>query len=70
MARTEKDRCLWKRLCEDCKKKQGEEIERLRQEDKERSERLALATTERPLPAGNVPSGHLRMELLTPRELS
>ena len=30
MLSTEEDRDMWKRLFEDCKKKQGEEIERLR----------------------------------------
>ena len=37
---TEEDRDIWKRLFEDCNKKQGEEIERLRREYKERLERL------------------------------
>ena len=41
---TEKDREMWKRLFEDCNKKQDEEIERLRREYKERWERLALTT--------------------------
>ena len=35
---------MWKRLFEDCNKKQGQEIERLRQDYKERSERMALTT--------------------------
>ena len=43
-------RDMWKRLFEDCNKKQGEEIERLRREYKERSERLSQ-TTETRLPA-------------------
>ena len=30
MLTVEEDRDMWKRLCEDCNKKQGEEIERLR----------------------------------------
>ena len=37
----EEDRNIWKRLFEDCNKKQVEEIERLWREYKERSERLA-----------------------------
>ena len=32
MLSTEEDRYMWKRLFEDCNKKQGEEIERLRRE--------------------------------------
>ena len=43
----EDDRDMWKRLFEDCNKKQGEEIERLRQDYKERSERMALTTAVR-----------------------
>ena len=42
MLNTEEDRDMWKQLFEDCNKKQGEEIERLRREYKQRSERLAL----------------------------
>ena len=50
---------------------QGEEIERLRQEHKERLERLALTTAvEKTIPARDVPRGQSLMELLTPRELS
>ena len=41
---TQEDRDMWKRLFEDCNKKQGEEIECLRRDYKERSERLALTT--------------------------
>ena len=41
---TEDDRDMWKNLFEDCNKKQGEEIERLRRDYRERSERLPLAT--------------------------
>ena len=41
MLSTEKDRDMWKSLFEDCNKKQGEEIERLRWDYKER---LALTT--------------------------
>ena len=44
MLSTEEDRGMWKRLFKDCNKKQCEEIERLRREYKERSERLALTT--------------------------
>ena len=46
LLKTEEDRNMWRRLFEDCNKKQGEGIERLRQEDKERSERLGLATAQ------------------------
>ena len=61
---------MW-RSFKDCKKKQDEEIERLRQEYKERSERLALSTAvERTTPARDAPRGQYPMELLTPRELS
>ena len=58
------------RLFEDCNKKQREEIERLKQEYKEQSERLGLTTMERSLRAGKVPRGQSPMELLTPCELS
>ena len=44
MLSTEEDRDKWKRLFEDCNKKQSEELERLRREYKEQSERLALTT--------------------------
>ena len=44
MLSIEEDRDMWKKLFEDCNKKQGEEIERLRREYKQRSERLALTT--------------------------
>ena len=44
LLRTEEDRDMWERLFKDCNQKQREEIERLRQEYKERSERLGLAT--------------------------
>ena len=60
---------MWKRLIEDCNKKQGEEIERLRRDYKERSERVALTTAvEKVLPARSIPRGQSPMELLTPRE--
>ena len=71
MLSTEEDRDTWKKLFEDCNKKQGEEIERLGREYKERSERLALTTAvEKVIPARNIPRGQSPIELLTPRELS
>ena len=58
MLSTEEYRYMWKRLFEDCTKKLGEEIERLRREYKERSERLALTTAvERAIPARSIPRG-------------
>ena len=69
MLSAEEDRDMWKRLFEDCNKKQSEQIERLSY--KEQSERLALTTAvEKAIPARNVPHGQSPMELLTPRELS
>ena len=44
MLSVEEYRVIWKKLFEDCTKKQGQEIERLRQEYKERSEWLTLTT--------------------------
>ena len=71
MLSTEEDRDMWKSQFEDCNKKQGEEIERLRQEYKERIARLALTTAvEKTIPTRNIPRGQSPMELLTPRELS
>ena len=71
MLSTEEDRDMWKKLFEDCNKKQGEEIEHLRREYKERSERLELTkAVERVIPTRNIPRGQSPMELLTPRELS
>ena len=71
MLSKEKDRDMWKKLFEDCNKKQGEEIKRLRREYKERSERLALTTAvEKSMPTRITPSGQSPMELLTPREMS
>ena len=71
MLTTEEDRDMWKRLFEDCNKKQGEEIERLRWDYKERSERVALTTAvEKVIPARSIPRGQSPMELLTPREMS
>ena len=67
----EDDRDMWKRLLEDCNKKQGQEIERLRQDYKERSERVALTTAvEKAIPARSIPREQSPMELLTPREMS
>ena len=71
MLLTEDDRDMRKKLFEDCKKKQGEEIERLRRDYKERSERAALTTAvEKAIPARSIPRGQSPMELLTPREMS
>ena len=68
---TEDDRDMWKRLFEDCNKKKGEEIERLRRDYKERSERVALTTAvEKLIPARSIPCGQSPMELLTHREMS
>ena len=68
---TEDDRDMWKKLFEDCNKKQGEEIERLRRDYKERSERAALTTAvEKAIPARSIPRGQSPIELLTPREMS
>ena len=68
MLSTEADR-VWKRLFEDCNKKRGEEVERLRREYKERSERLALTTAvERAIPTRIIPRGQSPIEPLTPRE--
>ena len=68
---TEDDRDMWKRLFEDCNQKQGEEIERLRRDYKERLERVALTTAvEKVIPAGSIPRGQSPMELMTPREMS
>ena len=51
--------------------KQAEEIERLRRDYKERSERAALTTSaEKAIPARIIPRGQSPMELLTPREMS
>ena len=68
---TEEDRDMWKKLFEDCNKKQSEEIERLRRDYKERSERVALITAvKKAIPAKSIPRGQSPMELLTPREMS
>ena len=71
MLAMEEDRDMWRKLFEDCNKKQGQEIERLRQEYKERSEQVALTTSiEKVIPARDIPRGQSPMELLTPREMS
>ena len=71
MLKMEDDRDMWRRLFEDCNKKQGQEIERFRQDYKERSEQMALTTAvEKVIPARNIPRGQSPMELLTPREMS
>ena len=71
MLSMEEDRDMYKRLFDDCNKKQGEEIERLRREYKKRSERLALNTAvEKVIPTRNTPRGQSPMELMTPREMS
>ena len=71
MLAMEEDRDMWRKLFEDCNKKQGQEIERLRQEYKERSEQVALTTPiEKVIPARDIPRGQSPMELLTPREMS
>ena len=71
MLQMEEDRDMWRKLFEDCNKKQGQEIERLRQDYKERSEQMALTTAvEKVIPARNAPRGQSPMELLTPREMS
>ena len=49
MLKMEDDRDMWKRLFEYCNKKQGQEIERLRQDYKERSERDITSDTGRQL---------------------
>ena len=68
---TEEDLDMWKRLFEDCNKKQGQEIERLRQDYKQRSEQMALTTAvEKVIPARSIPREQSPMELLTPREMS
>ena len=71
MFQMEEDRDMWRKLFEDCNKRQGQEIERLRQDYKERSEQMALTTAvEKVIPAKNIPREQSPMELLTPREMS
>ena len=70
MLKMEEVRDMWRKLFEDCNKKQGQEIERLRQDHKEQSEQMALTTAvEKVIPARNIPRGQSPMELLTPREM-
>ena len=47
LLRTEEDRDMWMRLFKDCKNTQDEEIKRLRQDYKERWERVTLTTVGR-----------------------
>ena len=71
MLKMEDDWDKWRRLFEDCNKKQGQEIERLRQDCKQRSEQMALKTAvEKAIPTRSDPRGQSPMELLTPREMS
>ena len=71
MLQMEEDRDMWRKLFEDCNKKQGQEIEHLRQDYKERSEQMALTTAvEKVIPARDIPREQSPMELLTPREMS
>ena len=71
MLTIEEDRDMWRKLFEDCNKKQREEIERLRRDYKQRSERLSLrAAVEKVIPTSDIPRGQSPMELLTPREMS
>ena len=71
MLSIEEDRDVWMKLFEDCNKKQGEEIKRLRREYKQRLQRLSLTTVvEKAITTRNFPPGQSLMELLTPRELS
>ena len=58
-------------MFEDCNKKQGQDLERLRQDYKQRSEQMALeAAVEKAISARSNPRGQSPMELLTPREMS
>ena len=71
MLTIEEDRDMWRKLFEDCTKKPSEEIERLRREYKQRSERLSLtAAVEKVIPTWDIPRGQSPMELLTSREMS
>ena len=54
---------IQRKVFEDCNKKQGQEIERLRQEYKERSEQVALTTAvEKVIPARDIPRGQILRE--------
>ena len=71
MLSIEEDRDMWQKLFEDCNKKQGEEIERLRREYKQRSECLSLTTAaEKAIPTKDIPRGQSPIEILMPREMS
>ena len=71
MHSTEGNRDMWKKLFEDCNKKQRGGEERLRREYKERSSQLTLTTAvEKVIPTRKIPRGQSPVELLTPRELS
>ena len=71
MLTIEEDRDMWNKLFEDCNKKQGEEIECLRREYKQRSERLSLTTAvEKAIAARSIIRGQSPTAILTPRELS
>ena len=71
MLSIEEDGDMLKKLFEDCNKKQGEEIERLRREYKQQSERLLLTTAvEKAIPTRDIPRGQSPMELLTPQEMN
>ena len=67
MLTIEEDKDMSKKLFEDCNKKHGEEIERLRREYKQRSERMSLTTAvEKVIPTRDIPRGLSPMKLLTP----
>ena len=69
MLTIEEDWDMWRKLSEDCNKKQGEEIEHLRREYKQRSERLSLTEAiEKVIPTKDFPRGQSPMELLTPEK--
>ena len=71
MLQMEEDRDMWRKLFEDCNKKQGQEIERLWQDYKNQSEQMALTTAvEKVTPTKDIPRGQSPMGLLTPREMS
>ena len=56
---------MWRRLFEDCNKKQVEEIERLRREHKQRSERLSLtAAVEKVIPTRDIPRAQSPLQLV------
>ena len=49
---------MWRRLFDDCKNKQGEEVEQSKKEYTKRLERLGVAKMERSLPVENIPIGN------------